>query len=343
MAITRTHDFFLQWHLTQRCNLSCRHCYQEPDSGGEMDLAEARDVVAELVETLDIWRQAYGLEFNPSCNLTGGEPLLREDLFAVIGELRARGVAVFLLTNGLLADAKRAERLAELGVAGVQVSLEGPRRVHDEVRGKGSFDASLRGVENLLAAGHTVTLNVTLSAHNAGSFLELTELARSLGVQRLGFSRLVPVGRGRQMLDQALSRAQVRDLYRRILALDPPGLELVTGDPLAAQASVPLGEDLGDIPLGGCAAGTAGLTLLPDGTVLPCRRLPIPLGNLRQDSLREIWAGSPALAALRERSRYQDRCRRCPRWAACRGCRAIAHAHGGDPLAEDPACFLGPE
>jgi radical SAM protein with 4Fe4S-binding SPASM domain len=343
MAVTQTQDFFLQWHLTQRCNLACRHCYQEPSAQAEMNLAEAEAVMDEAVEMLEAWRQAYGLDFTSSVNLTGGEPLLRADLFPLIESLSRRGLAVYLLTNGVLVGAAEARRLAGLGVAGVQVSVEGPEEVHEAIRGRGSFAAALAGVGHLLEAGLMVTLNVTLSAHNAFSFFELVELARALGVQRLGFSRLVPVGRGKGMLDQALSREQVRELYGRILALEPPGLEIVTGDPVAAQARVEISEDQGEVPFGGCAAGVAGLTILHDGTVLPCRRLPLPLGNLRRDSLREIWAASPVLTALRQRERYAGACGRCPRWALCRGCRAIAHAHGGDPLGPDPGCFLGPE
>ncbi|MCB2184974.1 MAG: radical SAM protein [Deltaproteobacteria bacterium] len=338
----RPQDFFLQWHLTQRCNLACRHCYQEPSTTPEITQAEAREIMDEAVEMLEDWRQAYGLDLSASVNLTGGEPFLRDDLFPIIADLRARGFEVFLLTNGLLVDAAAARRLADLGVAGVQVSLEGPAAVHEAVRGPGSHAAALAGVANLVDSRLPVTLNVTLSAHNAAAMPELVDLARSLGVARLGYSRLVPVGRGRDMLAAALSREELRELYARLGELAPPGLDLVTGDPVAAQAKLPPPpEDLGDTPLGGCAAGVSGLTIMHDGTLLPCRRLPLPLGNLRTDSLREIWAASPLLHALRDRSRYAEPCRSCARWAVCRGCRAIAHAHSGAATGGDPGCFLG--
>jgi radical SAM protein with 4Fe4S-binding SPASM domain len=120
---------------------------------------------------------------------------------------------------------------------------------------------------------------------------------------------------------------------------------VISGDPLAAQQEAPADAgDQGDAPLGGCSAGVAGLTLLPDGTVLPCRRLPLPLGNACRDSLREIWALHPVLQALRDRRGYAAACRACPRWAVCRGCRAVAYAWSQaagdpDPLAADPQCF----
>lgn len=103
--------------------------------------------------------------------------------------------------------------------------------------------------------------------------------------------------------------------------------------------------DAGDTAMSGCSAGVAGLTILPNGNVTPCRRLPLSLGNVCKDSLREIWAASPILEALRDRSRYKGKCGTCKRWAACRGCRAIAYAWSrsrgeDDYLADDPQCFL---
>ena len=104
--------------------------------------------------------------------------------------------------------------------------------------------------------------------------------------------------------------------------------------------------DRGDIPLGGCAAGVSGMTILPDGTLTPCRRLYIPVGNIRKDSFREVWATSEVLEGIRDRSRYKGKCGSCKRWADCRGCRAIAYAFSraqgkSDFLAEDPQCFIG--
>jgi radical SAM protein with 4Fe4S-binding SPASM domain len=110
------------------------------------------------------------------------------------------------------------------------------------------------------------------------------------------------------------------------------------------QAGKMVGDD-GPVAMGGCAAGVSGLTILADGTIVPCRRLPLPLGNVRQDSLREIWAGSPLLEQLRDREQYGGKCGSCPRWANCRGCRAIAYSYAQvrgreDMLADDPQCWL---
>jgi MoaA/NifB/PqqE/SkfB family radical SAM enzyme len=344
MSISNNFDFFIQWHLTERCNLACRHCYQSGGNRSEPTPLEIRAIVAEFVDMLEAWSEAYGVSFSPAFNLTGGEPLLRSDLDQIVELIGETGASIYILSNGTLIDRGRAKRMAALGVKGVQVSFEGPQDVHDVIRGEGSWLAARSGVENLIDAGIPVTLNVTLSRLNAGRMAEMVSLAAELGAQRLGFSRLVPVGRGLELAEAMLTPDEVRNLYAELLAVNIPSLEIVTGDPVAAQMHSP-SPSSGGAPLGGCAAGVSGLTLLPDGTILPCRRLEIPVGNVHTDSLREVWATSEVLASLRNQSLYHGQCGVCERWSGCRGCRAIAWAcsrvlESGDYLASDPQCFI---
>ncbi len=342
-------EFFVQWHLTERCNLRCRHCYQEGKASREMSLAEIGSAVGEVADMVQAWSDAYEISFDPSFNVTGGEPFLRQDLFEILELMGEKGFDLYLLTNGILVDREKAHRLSQLGMKGVQVSLEGPEKIHESVRGKGSFSALLGGIDHLLSAGVPVSLNMTLSEINAPYLEEMAFLAGSLRVTRLGFSRLVPSGQGAGLLPHMLGQEELKALYMKIFSLQIPGLQIVTGDPVASQMDSFMERvDLGGVPLGGCAAGVSGLTILPDGTVTPCRRLPIPIGNIREDSLRELWVTSPVLESLRDKSAYQGKCGSCDRWANCRGCRAIAHAYSlsrgeGNYLAEDPQCFLRPE
>lgn len=347
MSIHHSFDFFIQWHLTERCNLACSHCYQTGGHVNELSYGEIEEVIEEIAETVSSWRERYEVDFSPSVNITGGEPFLREDLFKVLSSFHDSGFETYLLTNGILVDKAKAEQLFRAGVKGVQVSVEGPEKVHESIRGKHSFAASMRGVRCLLEAGLQVTLNSTISRLNAEYIFNMIELASGLGVHRLGFSRLVPSGRGETLLKEMLKTGEVKELYNKIFSCDHlSGLEIVTGDPVASQLRrKPDRADAGDVPLGGCAAGISGLTIMPDGTVVPCRRLPVPIGNVRKDSLREIWSVSPVLNDLRDRGKYRGKCGSCSRWANCRGCRAIAYswslARGkGDLLAPDPQCFL---
>ena len=348
MATDKPFEFFIQWHLTENCNLRCRHCYQGERSVEELPLADIKRTAAEAADLISEWSEAYGIVFRRSMNLTGGEPLLRHDLFDIVEDVKARGFEVHLLTNGTLVDRVRAERMAALGVDGVQVSIDGPQEVHDVIRGAGSFAASAAGIGHLVDCGLAVTLNVTLSRSNAGHMDRIIAFASHSGARRIGFSRLVPAGKGRTLISEMLSRDELALLYASLQDRALIGMELVTGDPVAGQLrnkGSATNGDAGDIAMSGCAAAISGLTIRSNGNVLPCRRLPVTLGNVQSDSLRQIWTDSPVLEALRDRKRYRGKCGICSRWALCRGCRAIAYAwsraNGGDDfLADDPQCFL---
>jgi AdoMet-dependent heme synthase len=288
--------------------------------------------------------------------------------------LTRTGFEIYLLTNGTLIDHETARQLGDT-VTGVQVSIEGPEEIHDAIRGMGTFAKAVTGVKEMVAAGIPVSLNATISRLNADNLSAIVSLGRDLGAKKVGFSRLVPQGNGAALSDSMLTAGEVLTTYRSLLSLNNGGVEVSTGDPIAAiletpmtgaisgrdagaisfgnAGAVPVGgrgrnhlPDAGTVPVGGCAAGISGLTILADGTVTPCRRLPIPLGNVRNDSLRQIWAESAVLNDLRDRTKYTGRCGTCPRRAICRGCRAIAYAcnppgTGNGFLSDDPQCFAG--
>jgi AdoMet-dependent heme synthase len=376
-------DFFVQWHLTEKCNLKCTHCYQEGKTIRDISLPEIKMTVRQISDTIQQWSDTYEIPFSASCNVTGGEPLLRKDLPKILQELARYNFNISVLTNGTLMEKETARRLADIPVSGVQVSLEGPETIHENIRGKYSFSSAVKGVESLLDAGIPVTLNVTLSEMNADFITDMVTVATGLGVQRLGFSRLVPYGRGSSMLTKMLTKERAREIYEQIFSirnsafnqesdlkaqffnrgqeehsdLNPylsgrpstlkiEELQIVTGDPVASQLGAEsIDDDFEAFPVGGCAAGLSGITLLPDGTISPCRRLGMSIGNILKDSLREVWATSRVLNALRDKNAYKGKCKTCKRWSTCRGCRAIAYACAlsqgrNDFLEEDPQCFI---
>lgn len=301
--------------------------------------------ISEFRDMLDEWSREYGLNISGSLQFTGGEPCLRDDLVEILEAGADKGFKTFLMTNGTLIDGDGAERIKNTGVEAVQISLDGMPETHDKVRGHGSFDKAAAGLQALAEAGVEVTVNVTLSKMNLPEIERLATTARELGAARIGFARLVPEGRGEVMSDDMLSAKEVETAYCFIKDLKIDGLQLMTRDPISCLVHDG-GESTscGDVAVAGCAAGLSGVSIMPDGTVMPCRRMNFGIGNINEEPLREIWAASPVLNNLRDKSQYTGKCGDCELWDQCRGCRAIAYAASKDLgmpdyLADDPQCW----
>jgi len=334
------YDFFVQWHLTERCNLRCRHCYQ---SGGvaEMRYDEICRAIDNVKSAIEGWATEYQMDMSPSLHFTGGEPLLRKDLFLIMNYGRWRGFSISLMSNGTLIDNDMAQRIREAQVNDVQISLDGLEATHDSLRGKGSFQRTLEGISKLVAQGVEANINLTVSRLNMGETGELVRLAGELGASAIAFSRLVPTGRGKKLSGDALTRDEVAAFYKGLQKYKGNGKVVVTSrDPLAAIAEMEGEIPITEMPIGGCAAGVFGVTVAADGTVMPCRRMDLSIGNIKETSFRELWAESPVLWSLRRREEYHDGCGSCRYWSVCRGCRAIALATARASGSED---YLGPD
>jgi len=338
-------QFFIQWHLTERCNLRCRHCYQGGSKVREMTVGEVKREIDGATQTFQAWEQEHGIRVSPSIHFTGGEPFLYRGLSDVLAYSKATGYGVAMMTNGCLITKERAKKISHLGISDIQVSLEGPPVLHASIRGRGSFQAAAKGVEALVSAGNSVSANVTLSRLNIDKIEETVEVAKAIGFDRIGFSRMVPCGRGRALLDQFLTPQELKSAYQKILSMNTPTFEVVSGDPLAgtlSETKLPSGCNL---TLSGCSAGFSGVTVTSDGSVMPCRRIGLVAGNLKKKSLRAIWASSRLLWQLRRRESYGGKCGRCSLWPSCRGCRAVAYAYSStqgkpDLFADDPQCWV---
>jgi radical SAM protein with 4Fe4S-binding SPASM domain len=346
-SATRSFDFFLQWHLTERCNLRCRHCYQGEKHVPEMPPDAVKKEIDGAIEMFQAWEAEYDVKVAPSIHFTGGEPFLYEGLWDVIAHARGQGYGVALMSNGCLITREDAEKASHHGIADIQVSLEGPEELHDSIRGKGSFEKAAAGVAILAQAGNRVTANVTLSRRNVDMIEKTVECSRDMGFHGIGFSRVVPCGRGKALLDDLLAPHELRSAYQMINSLQGQNYDVGSTDPLAGTFSGPPPPS-DDLTLSGCSAGFSGVTITSDGSVMPCRRIGLVAGNLKEKSLRAIWAGSDLLWQLRKRESYHGKCGRCPHWAACRGCRAVAYAysvaHGKpDLFADDPQCWIAEE
>jgi AdoMet-dependent heme synthase len=310
----------------------------------EMSYEEICRAVDNVRSAIQSWVTEYEMQMSPSFHFTGGEPFLRKDLFEILGYVRDCGFSVSLMSNGTLIDSDMARRIKEAGANDVQISLDGIEATHDSLRGRGSFTRTLQGIRNLVSQGVEANINLTVSRINAGQTAQLVRLAEELGVSAMAFSRLVPTGRGKGLSSEALTGPEVASFYDELRKYkNNPKVVVTSRDPLAAISGMDGEIQQAEMPIAGCAAGIFGVTITADGTIMPCRRMDLPVGNIKEVSFRELWAGSSVLWALRRREDYHGGCQSCRYWQVCRGCRAIALAYaraGGneDYLGPDPQC-----
>ena len=313
----------LQWHITHRCNLRCTHCYQE-DYAAQM----GRD---ELFAALDQYARFLKLhQLKGQINLTGGEPLVHPDFYDLAYEIRKRGMNLAVLTNGTLITPDLARRIALLRPLFVQVSLDGTGRTHDRIRGKGSYQSALRGIDMLKDAGIHVLVSFTAQTGNCGQLLPLAVICRSHKVDKLWFDRVViPAEEDRANL--SLNTAQFRQLVK-------------TASRLRKFTPVKCDRALQFLECGGehiyqCGAGQNLLIFLANGDIMPCRRLPFVIGNLRDGELEEILNRSELMQSLRT-APIPEKCSACRYARQCRGgAKCVTYAQTGELFAQDVNCF----
>ena len=328
-------EFYFQWHLTERCNRACRHCYQNGKPTSELGLDDLFRVVDLMEEAVRKWEKQGTL------SLTGGEPFLRrDDLYVLMDRIDRSDLLNYydILTNGSLITEEEAKKLArQPKLRRVQVSLEGATaETNDAVRGTGSFDSTIKAIRHMSKAGIDVSIMTTISRLNCTEIPEVIKLAGDEGAVTLALERLIPEGAGEGLTDQVLSSDELRNLYEQVYAIAINGapVRVLLYRPLFALIA-PDDHTMGAL----CSAGNNALTIMPDGTVYPCRRLPIPIGNVLTDGLFKIWYGSDVLWKLRNPRNLGGKCGDCSLLTQCRGCRAMAYFSSGNYMAEDPQCW----
>lgn len=350
------------WNITNRCNLHCAHCYGQsgPACGteGELTTTEALALIDDLA--------AMGV---PLILFSGGEPLLREDLWELAQHAASKGIRTALSTNGTLitADVARKIRESRIGYAGI--SLDGAcAATHDRFRNSpGAFDRSTAAFARCREAGVRCGVRVTLTKENYGELGPIIDLSRDLGASRFCLYWLVPSGRGSEAYDRLqLDSREVTGaldlMYRKAKDTDPAAIEFLTVD--APQDAIHLlvsmeRDNSPDLPdaqeliqslNGGCSAGSRVADIDPQGNVYPCqfaRSSDFLVGNIRERPFSSLWTDekNPVLARFRKKAEFiAGRCKACSWFSFCGGgCRVRAHAAGGDVFAEDPFCFVSNE
>ena len=329
-------SFYVQWHITNFCPLRCKHCYQDDFSAkDDLDWPGLKKVSDNLLEGIGNWNRTACV------HLTGGEPLFKKEIFQLLKELNDSPLVdeLGLITNGLLIDPERVKRLSAVPkLRKIKISLDGPDEdINDSIRQKGVF----KRVTEILpwvqeGRRFEVLLMLTVMKRNVQSLPSALTLCQDLGIDGLIFERFVPWGRGSMIREDVLSQTEWDGMVKMLLSLFP--IEARDDRPWAHQAfQVSFKE--GDLELLGapCIIGTDGLCIMPEGTVYPCRRFPLGIGNLLKDSLTEIWKSSEVLNQLRRKENLKGKCGRCD-IEGCRGCRSLAFSLTGDFLEEDPLC-----
>jgi len=331
----------LQWHITERCNFRCAHCYQETYSGEEMSFQDLLKVLNQFKDLLDRYRSETGrVATRGDVRITGGEPFVRKDcleLLAVLSENR-EWLRFGILTNGSLIDSDMARWLRELGVGFVQVSLEGARATNDRIRGPGAFDRAVSALKNLVREGIRTAISFTAHRENLSEFPKVVEVGRQLQVTRVWSDRLIPWGTGSALRDQVLSPEETREyfevMYRARAEAERSFCRTEVGMSRALQFLVGGGQPYH------CAAGDTLITVQPNGDLYPCRRMPIRVGNLMETPLVELYYESALLRALRDRNRVSEGCEGCRYAKRCGGgLRCLSYALTGDPFRADPGCW----
>lgn len=330
----------LQWHVTERCNLRCTHCYQEDVGPPHPSWEELLATLERLEAFLAACRaNRAGLPFRAHITVTGGEPFVRSDFMRLLERLaagRAR-YSFAVLTNGTAIDRERARALARLRPGFVQVSLDGRPETHDRIRGRGSHARAVEGIRNLVGAGVPTFLSFTAQPSNFRDFPAVARLGRGLGVARVWSDRLIPQGQGGQLHDAVMSPQETREWVELMRAERSRGW--LACSPVALHRALQF-ADSGSCSYR-CAAGDTLLAVLPNGEVVPCRRMPIVVGNLHDEPLETLYAENPTLRWLRDRSRVSAGCERCFYSDSCGGgLRCLSYAVHGDAFRADPGCWL---
>ena len=345
--------YVVSWNLTYRCNLACEHCYL--DAGGKPLVEDASFADRSELTTAQCFKVVDDIAaFAPEAVtiLTGGEPLLRRDILEIVRYANAKGLWVVVGTNGVKITATLSALLLKEGVRGLSLSLDAldPER-HDRFRRvTGAWRNTVLGARILKETGLPFIVQTTVGAHNVKELAAIAEFAHAeLAATVWNLYFLVPTGRGAfvsdispEEYDRVLSDlATIQKAYAGRMLVNAKCAPHYVKTLLATEAASPFLKTYTG-GAGGCPAGTHYLGIRPNGDVTPCPYLPVFGGNLREETLADVWATSEPFIAIRKRNALGGRCGDCELNAMCGGCRARAYGATGDVMAEDPLCTHTP-
>lgn len=342
---------WIAWEITRRCNLRCVHCRSssETEARGHPDFSteEAYRVLDDIV--------SYA---NPVVVLSGGEPLSRADVFDIAQYGTGKGLRMCLATNGTLVTDDVCTKIKASGIRIVSLSLDGAdETVHDNFRNqKGAFAGTVNAARLFKKHGIEFIVNSSFTKRNQEQIPLVYKLAKELGATAWYMFMIVPTGRGEEIMKELITREDydgILDWHYDMEKEEDLMLVRPTCAPhyyrVVLQKAKEEGETFKRRTLKfstggskGCLAGQLICLIDVDGNVLPCSYFPLPAGNIRTQSFKEVWENSELFKNLRDFTSYKGRCGSCEFVNVCGGCRARAYAVNGDYLAEEPFCGYTP-
>ena len=336
------------WEVTRSCNLNCVHCRAASEKGpyhGELSTDKAKEIIDQIAKLT-----------KPIIILTGGEPLMRDDIFELAEYGTSLGMRMVMATNGTLLTPETGEKLKSAGIQRLSISLDAAdAESHDRFRNvPGAFDSALKGIEILKNAGLEFQINTTITKHNAKEIETILEMAIRLEAVAHHIFLLVPTGRAKDMVNQEIDALEYENLLHWFYdKQDKVPLHLkATCAPhyyrILRQEARKKGEKVDfdtyglDAVTRGCLGGTGFCFISYDGIVQPCGYLELNCGDLNKASFEEIWSSSDIFSRLRDFSAYEGKCGRCEFRKFCGGCRARAYEATGRYMAEEPLCVYKP-
>ena len=342
---------WIAWEITRRCNLHCVHCR----SSSEMEVEGHPDFTTE--EAFRVIDDIAGYA-KPVVVLSGGEPLVRKDVFELAEHGTEKGLRMCLATNGTLVTEEVCANIKSSGIRIVSLSLDGSEEsVHDDFRSqKGAFAGTINAARLFREKGIEFIINSSFTKRNQEEIPKVYRLAKELGATAWYMFMIVPTGRGEEIMNELISKEdyeEILDWHYEMEKEEDTMLVRPTCAPhyyrVVLQQAKKQGEKFNRRSLKfstggakGCIAGQLICLIDVDGNVLPCSYFPRPAGNVREQSFREIWENSELFRELRDFKKYKGKCGSCEYINVCGGCRARAYSIHGDYLEEEPFCGYVP-
>lgn len=349
--ITKFEPKWVAWEITRRCNLKCVHCR----SSSEMVVSQHPDFSTEEAYKIIDDISSYA---KPVIVLSGGEPLLRADVFDIAKYGTEKGLRMCLATNGMLVTEEICGKIKASGIRMVSLSLDGSTaKVHDDFRSqKGAFDGVVNAAGLFKKHDIQFLINSSFTKRNQGEIPKVYKLAKALGATAWYMFMIVPTGRGEDIMSELISKEDYEELLDWHYEMEKKEKDILVRPTCAPhyyrvvlQKAKQKGEKFERRTLKfstggakGCIAGQVIALIDVDGNVLPCSYFPKSAGNVRKQSFKDIWENSELFKELRDFKKYKGRCGSCEYVTVCGGCRARAYAVTGDYLDEEPFCGYVP-